>query len=365
MRKRKGIGEMKKRTGSAAWVLMMAGLVCAGCASQEGRVDRAGDPARQDGTVGEAPAAMSSVERSQIRERAIEMLLASTQATPAQMRANAIEGLLGAPSRLETAVALGLKDENLGVRSVAAMAVGRARIGSLGPACEPLLMDSSSFVRISATYAQMRLGRPVDPGQLSAFLLGDPSPRVRAHAAYVLGELKNPSAAGMLRQALLDKMSLAPSEEVRLMQLQIAEALVKLGDSAQVQTVRAALYPSRPEELEAAALAIQILGEVRDRGAIDQLIYLDAYRDESGQRMPAEVRLSIASAMAKMGMKEGAFIAREFQASEIAAVRAQAASVFGETGQRENLRQLAAMMDDPDGFVRVAAAASVLKITSN
>lgn len=308
---------------------------------------------------------MTSVDRSQLRERAIELLLQASQAAEPQMRANAIEGLLLAPTRLDAAVAMGLKDENLGVRSVAAMAVGRARIASLSASCEPLLTDESPFVRISATYAQMRLSRPVDPGQLSSLLLSDPSPRVRAHAAYVLGELKNPSATGMLRQALLDKMSLAGAEEVRLMQLQIAEALVKLGDTAQVQTIRAALYPSRPEELEAAALAIQIIGEVKDRGAVDQLIYLDAYRDETGQRMPAEVRLALASALAKMGMKEGGFIATEFQASQIPAVRAQAASVFGETGQRENLAPVAILMDDPDGFVRVAAAAAVLKITSN
>lgn len=347
------------------------GSVMIGCASQEPRTNAGPSGGVSEGQAtsptGGAPVStmLSSVERSQLRERAIEMLLAATQSSLPQMRANAIEGLLLAPTRLDSAVALGLKDENLGVRSVAAMAVGRAKLSSLGPSCEPLLMDESPFPRISATYAMMRLGRPVDPGQLSAFLLSDPSPRVRAHAAYVLGELKNPSASGMLRQALLDKMSLAPAEEVRLMQLQIAEALVKLGDSAQVQTVRAALYPSRPEELEAAALAIQIIGEVKDRGAVDQLIYLDAYRDEAGQRMPAEVRLALASAMAKMGMKEGAFIAREFEASEVPAIRAQAASVFGETGQRDNLRQLATMMDDPDGFVRVAAASAVLKITAN
>jgi HEAT repeat protein len=354
----------RAHSGSVVLVAAMAvsvGVV-GGCASAP---ESEAGPSRSGGASAPATQTMGSVERSQLRERAIESLLHATQAPEPQMRANSIEGLLLAPTRLDSAVALGLKDENLGVRSVAAMAVGRARVASLGAASEPLLADGSPFVRISAIYAQVRLKRPVDPGQLAGLLLTDPSPRVRAHAAYVLGELGNRSASGMLRQALLDKMSLAPAEEVRLMQLQIAEALVKLGDSAQVQTVRAALYPSRPEELEAAALAIQIIGEVKDKGAIDQLIYLDAYRDETGQRMPAEVRLALASAMAKMGMREGAFIATEFQASPIPAVRAQAASVFGETGQRENLAQLAAMMDDPDGFVRVAAAAAVLKITAN
>ncbi len=319
--------------------------------------------AKPTSTPQETPV-VTAVSRSEMREQAIETLTQAVQSPTPQMRANAMEGMLNAPSRVESLVALGLKDENLGVRSVAAMCVGRAMLKNLGTAVAPLAADESAFVRLSATYSMMRLGMPVDPHAISQALLNDPSPRVRAHAAYVLGELKNPSASGMLRQALLDKMPLASSEEVRLMQLQIAEALVKLGDSAQVQTIRAALYPSRPQELEAAALAVQIIGEVKDRGAIDQLIYLDAYVDESGQRMPAEVRLALASAMARMGMREGAFIAQEFKDNDNPAIRAQAASVYGETGQSANLQPLAVLLDDPEGNVRVAAATAILKITS-
>lgn len=315
-------------------------------------------------TTTEPRPVVTAVGRSEIREKAIEVLTEAVQSQLPQMRANAIEGMLQAPTRLEPLVALGLKDENLGVRSVAAMCVGRAKLRSLASSVAPLLTDESGFVRLSANYALMRMGEPAAPNMLAEALLSDPSPRVRSHAAYVLGELGNKSATAMLRQALLEKMPLASAEEMRLMHLQIAEALVKLGDTAQVQTIRAALYPSRPQELEAAALAVQIIGEVRDRGAIDQLIYLDAYRDETGQRMPAEVRLALASAMAKMGRREGSFIADEFKDNNIPAIRAQAASVYGETGQPDNLPTLAAMLDDQEGNVRVAAAAAVLKITS-
>lgn len=311
-----------------------------------------------------APVVSSAVSRSELRERAIDTLTTAVQSPVPQMRANAIEGMLQAPTRLESLVALGLKDENLGVRSVAAMCVGRAKLRTLAPAVSPLLSDQSAFVRLSANYALMRLNESSDPNAIATALLSDPSPRVRAHAAYVLGELGNKSATGMLRQALLEKNPLASAEEVRLMQLQVAEALVKLGDTAQVQTVRAALYPSRPQELEAAALAVQIIGEVKDRGAIDQLIYLDAYTDETGQRMPAEIRLALASALAKMGMREGSYIAEEFKDSPIPAIRAQVASVFGETGQNANLTPLAVLLEDPEGNVRVAAAAAILKITS-
>lgn len=63
---------------------------------------------------------------------------------------------------------------------------------------------------------------------------------------------------------------------MRLLQLQLAEAMVKLGEDDQIATIRAALYPSRPEDLEATALAVQIIGQVKDRGSIDELIYLSA-----------------------------------------------------------------------------------------
>lgn len=312
---------------------------------------------------GEAARTVTSVERSALREQAIELLIRDAQSDQPQLRANAIEGLLQAPARAEPLIALGLKDENLGVRSVAAMAAGRAQMRSLAAAVRPLLSDESPFVRASAVYALTRLGDAPNPQPLADLLLTDPSPRVRAHAAFILGELKNRSATGMLRQAVLDKLSRSSPAEVRLLQLQIAEALVKLGDEQQVQTIRAALFPSRPEELEAAALAIQIIGEIKDRGAIDQLIYLASYKDEAGQPMPAEIRLAIASALAKMDVREGAFLAREYQASPIPAVRAQAASVYGETGQDANLIPLAEMMNDPEGIVRVAAAAATVKIT--
>lgn len=341
-------------------MLLHAPLIGSGCASSS----PSADPAPSSGSTSTISTYRSSVARSELRERAIAFLSTTAQGTDPQLRANAIEGMLPSPSRAEPLIALGLKDDNLGVRSVAAMAAGRIQTRSMAASLRPLLTDQSPYVRAAAIYALIRLGESVDPAPLATMLLTDPSPRVRAHAAFLLGELRNRSASGMLRQAAIERMSFASPEELRLFQLQLAEALIKLGEESQVQTVRAALYPSRPEELEAAALAIQIIGEVKDRGAIDQLIYLDFYKDETGKPMPPEIRLAIAAAMAKMGMREGVFIANEFKSSPLPTVRAQAASVYGETGQIENLVELERMMEDPSGLVQVAAAAAIVKITS-
>lgn len=313
----------------------------------------------------EVAAPVDPVALSTLRERAVDLLNAAATGENPQYRANAIEALSATPARLERIAGPALHDQNLGVRSVAAIVIGRTGLCDLAPAVRPLLDDPSPFVRISAIYTLQRCDHRVDPTPLASYLINDPSPRVRAHAAFVLGELGNPSALKLLRYAA--RPSVLPNglpAEVRLYQLQLAEAMAKLGDEKQLQTLRAALYPSRPEDLEATALAVQILGAIRDRGSIDQLIYLTAYRNEKSQQMPAEVRLAAAASLAQLGYPQGSFIADEFYQSEKAALRGQAAFVYGEIGKAENLAKLEPMLEDPDGAVRVAAAAAILKIAS-
>lgn len=301
------------------------------------------------------------IARSALRERALERLEQFGHDPDPTLRAHAIEALVAAPARLEPIVAVALRDEVPAVRTVAAMAVGRAQLARLTHAVRPLLQDHSPFVRAAAIYALRRLGADVDPTPLASILLTDPSPQVRAHVAYILGELGEPSAIGLLRQAARDPMPRAPVAQVRLLQLQIAEAMVKLGDDSQVQTIRAALYPARPDELEATALAVQIIGHVQDHGATDQLIYLSAYRNEFGQPMPAEVRLGVAESLARLGLRRGSFIADEYADSELPLVRAQAAMVYGQIGGAEALARLERMLEDPSAQVQVAASAGVLQ----
>jgi HEAT repeat protein len=301
---------------------------------------------------------------SALRERALGILVEAASSPEGELRANAIEALTRAPSRLEPILAVALKDPTVGVRSVAAMAVGRAKMAKLVPAVQPLLNDASPYIRAAAVYAMRSNDPQFDPSGLAPILLNDPSPKVRSHVAFILGELGDSSASGMLRQAAKDGMARLPvtDAQVKLMRLQISEALIKLGDESQVEAVRAALYPSRPEELEAAALAVRIIGEVHDRGAIDQLIYLTEYKDDDKKPMPAEIRLAVAGSLARLGHTEGGFIADEYLTSTLPTVRAQAAYVFGETGRLENLNRLEGLLADSDPHVRVAAAAGVLKV---
>ncbi|TVQ30901.1 MAG: HEAT repeat domain-containing protein [Phycisphaeraceae bacterium] len=300
------------------------------------------------------------LKRSELRERAFEMLLDAAASNDPLLRANAIEALQIAPGRVEPLVRSALHDDNIGVRYAAAMTVGKLQLHESAPFVEPLLNDPDRRVRAGAIFALHQTTGKVDPSPLAA-MLEDRDPQIRALGAFVLGEMGDASAIPMLREAAKARVATAPLSQTRLMRLQIAEALVKLGDLDALETIRAALYPSRPEDLEATALAVQIIGQVGDRRSIDQLIYLTAMRGED--RMPAEVRLAAASSLAQLGLPQGAFIAREFLDNTLPALRAQAAYVLGETGGTENLGKLNELMQDRTGIVSVTAASSVLRIT--
>jgi HEAT repeat protein len=299
---------------------------------------------------------------SELREAAIDRLIEMTTDQSPQVRANAIEALSPATDRVEPIVALSVNDPNPGVRSVAAMVAGKKNLASLAPSLRGLLTDDSPFVRASAMYALSKFGEETDITELSRLLLEDPSPRVRAQAAFILGELGERSAIQLLKQGLMTPVPGASPIERRIFRLQIAEAMYKLGSTESIDTIRAALYPSRVDELEATALAVQIIGQIRDESSIDQLIFLSD--PESDQLMPAEVRLGVAQSLAQMGYREGAFVAMEYLEADVEAVRAQAASVLGKTDGQSNLGHLEMLMvNDPSQLVQVAAAGGIVDYT--
>ena len=305
-----------------------------------------------------APAARSQRE---LKAVAVEMLLQLSTDPRAEIRANALEALQGHTQSLESVAALGLSDPNEGVRSVAAMVVGKQKLKTLAPMLDGLLEERSAYVRASALFARSMVGEgSVDLTPLSVMLLDGDDIRASSHAAYVLGELGNQSALPLLEQAASRDWNYATPIRRRLFRLQVAEAMIKLGDRASMDAVRSALYPSRPEELEATALAVQIIGEVGDRGAIDQLIYL--VDEQTDRPMPAEVRLAVAGALGKLGLREGGFIADEYAENENPVIRSQAAAVYGRTGRSEHLPKLEVMLEDESAHVRAGSAGAILEI---
>ncbi len=299
---------------------------------------------------------------SELRSAAIDHLMLMTSDPSPEIRANAIEALSPVTSQVEPVVALALSDPNAGVRTVATMVAGRSQLNSLAPTVRQLLRDESPFVRSAALFTLGSFGEEIDLSELSTFLLEDPNPRVRSQAAFILGELGESSAIPLLQQAISQPMPTASVIEKKIFRLQIAEAMFKLGFTQSIDTIRAALYPSRADELEATALAVQIIGEIHDQSSIDQLIYLSD--KDADIPMPPEVRLGVASALASMGHTEGAFLADEFIDSQIDTIRAQSASVYGKTRATGNLGKLEMMMiNDPSQLTQVAAAGAIVDYT--
>jgi len=309
---------------------------------------------------------LSAVERSELRERAATLLSDMAMDQDPAIRANAIESLSRAPARLRTVLPVALGDANPAVRSVAAMAAGQSERCEVSAQLRGMLTDSSPFVRSSAAFALAKCGEAVDLAELATLLLTDPSPRLRAHASYLLGELGDASAVPMLLDAAAQPLPRATDIEARLLQIQIAEALVKLGDRAQSHTLYTALYAFRAEELEATVLAVQILGELGLRESISNLNNLLAFRDERGGTMPPEVQLITARALMRLGARgEPPYVqvGRVHADSPDPGLRALAAHVLGESRQDADLHRLRRLLQDPEPVVQVAAGAGILRST--
>ena len=339
--------------------LGLLGLAWTSYGAEPDKSEKKAEPPKFDPT--------SAVAVQQLREQALNVLSAALESPGAEERANAIEALLPAAQRAEPAIRKGLRDVTPGVRAVAAMGVGKIKLNRLIEEVRPLLDDNSEFSRMGAIFAFAKCNVSVDQSALAGYLLNGRTPRIKAQAAYLLGEIGNKSAAPLLREALSKRVGRADLNEDRLMRLQINEALVKLGDDAALDEIRIAIYPSKSEDLEAAVLAAQILGVLKDRASQRKLIELveTTVRTESSRsaQMPPEVRLAAAGALARMGQVTGAVaIADEYRTNSTPAVRAQAAVVYGDSHNRPQLGRLAGMIDDPDPTVRLAVAAAILKI---
>ncbi len=327
-----------------------------------------GGPSASPGIQASAIDPTDTVAISTLRESAISVVEESWTSPDPQIRANAVEASGLAPARFKNVISGGLSDPIPGVRAVACMTIGRYKLADLAPRCRGLLNDESQAVRLAAIYALARNELDVDQSPLASALLTEPSLLRRGQAAFILGELGNPSAIPMLRSAAAKRFPGERNEEGKLFQLQVAEAMIKLGEDSQRPFVRAALYPASPDELESTALAVQILGQVGDRAAVGQMIYLSAYRDAAGQMYPPEVRLGIAAALASLGNTRGGFIADEYANAADPRIRAQSAFVYGETAgptngrlDPESLGKLSAMLKDGDPAVRLSAAYGVLR----
>lgn len=292
---------------------------------------------------------------------ALNLLVQAARSSPPVIRAHALEALVCSPAALAIAAPSALGDPNPGVRFVALMAVGNARCTQLLPFVEPLLMDDNASVRCAAIFCLNSLGRQVDQNPLGEALFSN-DPTLCGNAVLILGLLGNQSAAGLLREAVEGESAHADPAQSRILELQVAEALVLLGDRTYLDAIHAALF-APAEQSEMIMLGCQVCGNIRDPDSGQMLLRL--LEAPPPFQRPIEIRLAAAQALIQTGARAQdrcLALAQAGSAEQDPLVRAQAASLFGRLGGPMAVMQLEALLRDESPLVQIAAAAALIRI---
>lgn len=355
--------QSRRAKAAAAFASIISVALAAGCAdsgqawsTKQDSIFTFGEP-----TLNAPQFAVETVagyDRQNLRRSAIRLLDEASLSQDPVLRANAIEAMHYAPERLDPFVRRGLVDDNRGVRFIAAMTLGKFQMKDLAHLARPLLLDESQSVKAAAIYALHRCGEQVDLNPL-ADMLRSSNPEVKANAALIIGELGNRSAAPMLRNAVGRNMERVSPARAQVVDLQLAEAMVKLGDERQLEVIRASLF-APAEQGEIVALACLMAGRIGDVRAMANLHQLAT---RTGQRqLPAEVRMAAALAMAQIDPAEAPVdVPLEFVRSERFEHRAQAALTLGAMSDAQSLPTLARLLSDSNPMVQVFAAGGLLQ----
>lgn len=322
---------------------------------------------------GRAPAAVRELDRALMRgaarDAAIRILIEASQGHDAALRCNAIEAMQPLPDRALPLTQRGLGDANAAVRFAAVVTAGMLKFNTLSQAIGPLMTDANPSVRAAAIYAMHTMGERVDLTPLGDMLVSQDA-GLRANVAMLLGLIGDKSAIPMLKQTAGVPMPRVDAARAAVVRCQVAEAVVRLGDNSDLDTLRAGAYNSFGE---VRVLSINAMGEVKDERMSPALRQMLNTPEE-----PPEVKLAAAAALARMGDQSGLSVALRFSADPNAVIRAQAAWGLGwfsapgsvtsghaasggaATGSFDRLQQL---IGDPSPLVRVSAAAAIIRQT--
>ena len=276
------------------------------------------------------------------------------------LRAHAIESMQYDMTIFEPGVRRGLADREPSVRFVSAMSVAKLRMPGAGPLIEPLKLDPNESVQAAAILALTRCGTQTNPSPLAKMILSQ-SAELRGNTAMVLGELGNKSALIMLKEATRQPMSRANPAAVRIVNLQIAEAMVQLGDQSEIEPIHAALF-FRSDQSECIELACEIASRLHDQGSLPMLQRL--VEADGGDIRPIEIRLFAAIAACKIMQSPPSGLAGLGVISSHdpnVRVRTLAAKLLGVVGGADTESVLSRLLRDREPEVQVAAAGSILR----
>lgn len=290
-------------------------------------------------------------------------------------RANAVEALsttLGAEAG--EVYMQGLSDPLPVVRLASAMAIGDIKYAPALPTLRRMVQDNKTEpqraepdkrVFCALIYALHELGDDGKTGELAA-LLFDEQPEVRMDAALAMGKMGAPSAIGPLNSVL-------SNEREEAVKIQLTESLAMLGDSRSAEVLEAF---TKGYFLDLRLLAIAAIGRTGSERAIRVLKELTADRE------PARVRVKAAGELARLGfgdtamlsyclrairepaelLKESAQVSRRAADSDAGSLKLLAIIAMGWFGDEKVVNDLHPLLRDREGPIRVAAAASILRL---
>jgi HEAT repeat protein len=319
------------------------------------------------------------------RPRALELVLAAAQSDDVALRAHALEAAHWLPERAAPLLGPGLDDPSPVVRFVAAVTIGKLQLRQMAPAIQQRLAQeqaqaqrwdrlieeqrlyasadqlhlseaNASAVRsawAADLFALRRCGQEPDLSPLAAMLTHEDG-RLRGNVVMLLGLLGDRSAVALLQDRV--RLALPRDQAVNkaLLNLQYAEALVRLGQTSYLQAVRAAIFSPFPE---VRVLALCLVGDLDDRTQVGALVNL--LTDKNVETM--EVRLAAAGALAQLGDRRGSEVILACAGSGEPRLRGFAAKALGALRDPAAGVALAGLLRDPDPQVRLAAAAAVFQ----
>ncbi len=314
-----------------------------------------------------------------------EQVVRSAHSEDAFIRANALEAAQYLDGGVTPLLQLGLEDGHPAVRFAALTTIGRLRLEDLAGSVERVLADEeeaasqwrrevrergerlserrrhelatrinfSRSVQAAAYFALARCGRNVDITPM-AVLLASSDPTVRGNVAMLLGYLGDESAVALLEEVALKPIRRATDHGWALTRVQIAEAILRLGDESALDTLRAAAFS---QHHEVRVLAVEAMAELGDRGleaGFEQMVLED--------RNNIELRLAAARALARFGGTRGIELVYDAAEADHAIFRIWAARTLGLFDDPAAAARLVRLLSDGDERVRLTAAANILRL---
>jgi HEAT repeat protein len=306
----------------------------------------------------------ASHDAASLRAAAIAVCTEASRSAWPLLRANAIEALTQAPAAFDANATRGLIDSNRGVRFVAAFAIARLKRCDLAHLVEPLLRDESDSVEAAAIAAMAVCDQRVNQAPLAAMVRSD-STEVRANAYWAIGLIGNRSAIGLVRDSVGRGLPLTDPVRVRIVELQAAECLVRLGELQEIEPIRAALF-APVEQGELTVLACQMVARLKDERSRPMLERLLSASGD--QTRPPEIRVAAIDALGRLGSSDRNVLRsllEPYLSAPEPGVRAQAAIALGSIGMNSGLDPLHRLLSDAEPTVQVAAANAILVLTAN